>query len=149
MKLSTIYRINDGVLAGTEIEPIMGFISVKYPHRKTKDLYIPPMEANGKKVETFHCCQENCKQPDFGETIDDLVKHLELHMGRLVKKLHPVNKQHPAIVVVKLPPNEWVERLNCDLNKDRQFVVGLYKTNVVNWLRKQGIEVITSLEVKQ
>ena len=83
MKIVQLYRIEDGFLAGTEIEPIMGFVAVKYPHRKTKDLYVPPMKIGDKETKTFHCCQENCEQPDFEGTIDALGKHLEIHAGRL------------------------------------------------------------------
>ena len=83
-KLTMLYRIEGGELDGTEIIPILGMYGVKYPHRKTKDLYVPPMEGNGKKVETFHCCQDNCEKPDFMPK--ELIEHLKLHAGRLIKK---------------------------------------------------------------
>lgn len=77
-KLQLFYRVKGGLLDGTIIEPIMAFWSVKYPHRKTKDLYVPPLE-DGKK---WHCCQD-CSEPDF-ET-KDFLNHLEKHAGRLLK----------------------------------------------------------------
>ena len=83
-RLKTFWRVEGGILNGTEIEQIMEFFAVKYPHRKTKDLYVPPMEVGDKKTTTFHCCQEKCPNPDF-ET-KDLLKHLEIHAGRLLKK---------------------------------------------------------------
>lgn len=74
------YIARGGVLDGTILEPVMAFVSVRYPHRKTKDLYIPPIEG---KSEKWHCCQENCPNPDFDVT--DLISHLESHAGRLLK----------------------------------------------------------------
>ena len=81
-KLSLFYRVNEGAIAGTIIEPLSAaFVAVQYPHRKTKDLYIPPIDG---KQKTWHCCQEGCPNPDF-ET-SQLLEHLETHAGRLIKK---------------------------------------------------------------
>ena len=142
MRVTQLYRIEDGLLAGTEIEPIMAFLAVKYPHRKTKDLYVPPAKTAEKTVTTFHCCQENCSQPDFEGTMDALAKHLELHAGKLFKKLPPVTKAHPATVVVNLPPNPYAENDNRGCNPDRRFAIHLYMDNVKFALSKQGIGVI-------
>ena len=83
-RLKTIWRVEGGLLDGTELELILAFISVKYPHRKTKDLYVPPFEIGDKKSTTIHCCQDKCSNPDFEPK--DLLKHLELHAGKLLKK---------------------------------------------------------------
>jgi len=48
IKFRTLYRIEGGILNGTELEPIMALLLVKYPHRKTKDIYIPPMKIKDK-----------------------------------------------------------------------------------------------------
>ncbi len=84
-KLVTQYNVNGGVLDGTIIEPMGSFVSVKYPHRKTKDLYVTPI----KDAEKWHCCQDNCPEPDFGSReikVSVLIEHLKLHAGRLLKK---------------------------------------------------------------
>lgn len=146
MKITQLYRIEEGNLAGTEIEPIMGLLAVKYPHRKTKDAYVPPTKSKNKEVKTFHCCQENCKQPDFEGGMDALLTHIELHAGRLFKRLKPVTKSNPAKVVVKLPPNPWAENDNQGANPDRRVVVQLYIDSVENSLRKQGIGIIENTE---
>lgn len=87
VKISTYYKIEDGVLAGTILEPIFAFVAVQYPHRKTKDLYVPPMRDDEKHItHSWHCCQENCPEPDFHGGIPELVEHLILHAGRLIKK---------------------------------------------------------------
>lgn len=78
-KIKEQWVIEDGELRGTVLEPIMAFVGVLYPHRKTKDLYIPPIKD---KNEKWHCCQE-CSSPDF-ET-EKLMEHLKLHAGRLLK----------------------------------------------------------------
>ena len=86
-KIRSYYEIEDGLLKGTILEPIMAFIAVKYPHRKTKDLYIPPIEDDNKKVtHSWHCCQDNCEEPNFYGGLDALLKHIELHAGRLIKR---------------------------------------------------------------
>lgn len=86
-KIRTIYRVEGGILNGTEIEPFMFTVLVKYPHRKTPDCYIPPIEAKGKKLKTWHCCQDNCPNPDFEGGVEALLKHIMLHKGRLLKSL--------------------------------------------------------------
>lgn len=139
MKLATIWRIEEGNLRGTEIQPFLGTIMVKYPHRKTRDLYILPMKGNGKEITTFHCCQENCQSPDFEGNMDALVKHLELHTGRLFKQLQPITPTCPARIVVSLPPNPWAEGDERGANPDRRFTVHLYRETVRAWLAKQGI----------
>ena len=48
-KIRLYYQIEDGSLAGTILKPAMAFLAVKYPHRKTKDLYVPPMVDNEKR----------------------------------------------------------------------------------------------------
>ncbi len=141
MKIAQITRIEDGILAGTEIEFVMGFLAVKYPHRKSKDLYVPPMKCDAFESKTFCCCREGCQQPDIEGTMDALVKHLELHAGRLFKKLNPVTKTSPAIIVVSLPPNPWAEDDNRGANPDRRFTVKLYMDLVQRALEKQGIGV--------
>lgn len=143
MKIKQLYRIEDGNLAGTEIELFMGLVTVKYPHRKTKDVYVPPMKSENKEVKTYHCCQENCKSPDFEGGMDALIAHIELHAGRLFKKLKPVTKSNPARVIVKLPPNPWAENDNRGANPDRRMAVQLYIDAMQDALRKQGIGIQT------
>ena len=82
-KIQLIYRIEEGILARTEIEPIMSFFAVKYPHRKTKDLYLPPLKIGKKKSKKWHCCQRGCPTPDFEGTIEALIEHLMIHKGKL------------------------------------------------------------------
>jgi len=142
VKISTIYRIEDGILAGTEIEPFMAFVAVKYPHRKTKDLYVPPMEANGKKIETWHCCQENCANPDFEGGLDVLVKHLMLHKGRLLKPWNKKTQLQSPLPAVVLPPNEWKKRLKQGANEDRSICIDSYIADVVRVLKRQGLVVL-------
>lgn len=91
-KLRVYYEVTHGPLAGTVMEPIGAFIAVKYPHRKTKDLYVPPISDERKGVtSSWHCCQANCPEPDFHGAIKELLIHLELHAGRLLKKRKAVN----------------------------------------------------------
>lgn len=142
MRVSQFYRIEDGVLAGTEIESIIGFLAVKYPHRKTKDLYVPPMKTKDKEVKTFHCCHENCPEPDFDGTREALLQHIELHAGKLFKKLKPITKNNPAQIVVTLPPNPWAENDNRGANPDRRLTINLYIDSVKRALKKQGIGVL-------
>lgn len=141
MKIIQLYRIEDGTLAGTEIEVIMGFLAVKYPHRKAKDLYVPPLKSKDKEVKTYHCCQSNCKQPDFDGNKEAFLKHLELHAGRLFKKLNPVTKSSPPRIVISLPPNPWAENDNRGASPDRRVTVHLYRDSVQRALEKQGIGV--------
>lgn len=142
MKISTIYLIEEGNLVGTQIMPIMGFIAIKYPHRKTRDLYVPPMKSGNKEVKTFHCCQENCKQPDFAGTIEALLDHLELHAGRLFKRLKPITKSNPPKVVIALPPNPYAENDNRGANPDRRLCVHLYMDSLTKVLNRQGIGIV-------
>ncbi len=144
MKISKIYRIEDGVLAGTEIEPIMGFFAIKYPHRKSKDLYVPPMKTADKEVTTFHCCQPKCSSPDIEGTMDALAKHLELHAGRYFKKNKPVSKTNPARIVVKLPSNPW--HGDDPVIAERHLTVNLYIDNVKLALEKQGIGILSEVK---
>jgi len=143
VKIIQLYRIEDGVLAGTEIGVVMGFLCVKYPHRKSKDMYIPPMKSKDKEVKTFHCCQENCSHPDFEGSMGALLEHLELHAGRLFKKLKPITKSSPARVVVSLPPNPWAENDNRGANPDRRVTVQVYIDSAKRSLEKQGIGIKT------
>lgn len=78
-KLRMQYIVEGGALSGTIIEPVLGFFGVTYPHRKTKDLYIPPMKDG---EDNWHCCQ-GCEHPDF--TTKEFLDHLEKHAGRLLK----------------------------------------------------------------
>lgn len=142
MKLRTIYRIEEGILAGTEIEPIFAFLGVLYPHRKTKDLYVPPMKTAEKEIKTWHCCQEPCPNPDFEGGLDALVEHLMLHKGRL---LRPWNRKHQLqapLPAVRLPANPWKEPqagANTSVLEDRRFCVSLYIDAVKRALEKQGL----------
>lgn len=141
-KLRTIYRIEDGTINGTEIEPFLFTFLVRYPHRKSPDCYIPPMEANGKKVETWHCCQDNCPKPDFEGKIDALIEHLMIHKGRLIR---PWNKKHQLkspIPAVKIPGNPWEDGNKSGVNEDRRFCVSLYIDSVKRSLKKQGLEIL-------
>ena len=149
MKISQLYRIEDGPLAGTEIEFPMGFVSVKYPHRQSKDLYVPPMKSKDKEVKTFHCCQTNCKQPDFTGTLEALLDHLELHAGRLFKKLKPITKSNPPKVVITLPPNPYGENDNRGANPDRRLCVHLYMDSLRKVLNRQGIGIIERANGKE
>ena len=142
MKVRTIYRIEGGILNGTEIEPFLFTILVRYPHRKTPDVYIPPMNANGKNVKTWECCQANCPNPTFEGKMDALVEHLMLHKGRL---LRPWNRRHQLqspIPTVQIPANEWDNAPKGGINEDRRFVVSLYIDSVKRSLRKQGLEIV-------
>jgi len=85
-KITHYLRVEDGPLAGTILEPILAFIAVKYPHRKTKDLYVPPIQNDKKKITSpWHCCQETCAERDFLGGLEELVEHLKLHAGRSLK----------------------------------------------------------------
>ncbi len=85
--INQYYEIEDGPLAGTILEPIFAFLAVKYPHRKTKDLYVPPMPDDKLMItHPWHCNQENCPEPNFHGNLEVLVEHLKLHAGRLLKK---------------------------------------------------------------
>ena len=152
-KITRLYRIEEGILAGTEIEPIMGLVCVKYPHRKSKDLYVPPMKIGEKEVKTWHCCQAVCSAPDFEGGIDALIEHLILHKGRLLKPWSKKLQLQSPIPAVKLPPNPWLDKPKggviavrpgglTDLNEDRRFCLDLYIGDVKRWLQKQGIEIV-------
>ena len=142
MNIAQIYRIEEGNLRGTEIRIIGGLLGVYYPHRLTGDLYVPPMEAKGrKKVDTFHCCQEGCATPDFEGSMPSLIKHLELHAGRLLKRLPPLKEKVKPRVVVSLPQNPWGADDHRGANPDRRFVVEQYIASVKEFLFRQGIGV--------
>lgn len=85
-KIRQYYQIEDGPLAGTILESIGAFLTVQYPQRKTKDLYVPPMTNDEKKLTyAWRCCQD-CPEPDFFGGLQELVEHLKLHAGRLLKR---------------------------------------------------------------
>ena len=86
-EIRAYYEIVGGPLTGTVLEPIFAFIAVKYPHRKTKDLYVPPIKDTNKCLShPWHCCQETCSERDFHGGLEELIKHLALHAGRLLKR---------------------------------------------------------------
>jgi len=152
MKLRTIYRIEEGILKGTEIEPFMAFLLVRYPHRKTPDLYVPPIKTAKKEIKTWHCCQDNCGSPDFEGGLEALVEHLMLHKGRLLK---PWNKKHQLqtpLPAVRLPANPWREKAEAGANKsvleDRRLCVSLYIDAVKRVLEKQGLVILGEEEGK-
>jgi len=136
------YRIEGGILNGTEIEPIMGFLAVKYPHRKSKDLYVPPLKTADKEIKTWHCCQDNCPNPDFEGNIDALIDHLLTHNGRLLKPWKKQLQLKSPIPAVKIPPNPWDDKPKQGTNEDRKFCLDLYIADVKHYLRKQGLEII-------
>jgi len=140
--VKTIYRIEGGILNGTELEPFLFAVLVRYPHRKSPDCYIPPTEANGKKVETWHCCQENCPNPDFEGGIDILLEHLMIHKGRLLKPWNKRQQLKSPMPAVKLPPNPWDDKPKMGVNEDRRFCLDLYIADVERCLRKQGLEIL-------
>ena len=141
-KIQTIYRIEGGILDGTELEPIMAFLSVKYPHRKSKDLYIPPIKIKDKEVNTWHCCQENCPNPEFEGDMNNFIEHLLLHKGRLVKPWNKKQQLKSPLPAVKLPDNPWENKPSTGLNEDRRFCLDLYISDIKRALHKQGIEVL-------
>ena len=140
-RIRRIYRIEGGILDGTEIELIMAFIAVKYPHRKSKDMYIPPMKTPEKETKTWHCCQEPCEHPDFEGGLEALVDHLMLHKGRLLRSWNKKQQLKAPIPTIKLPPNPWGNTPKQGVNEDRRFCLDLYITDVKHWLRKQGLEI--------
>ena len=142
IKVRTIYRIEGGILNGTEIEPFMFTILVRYPHRKTPDCYIPPMEANGKKVDTWECCQENCPNPTFRGNFDALIEHLMIHKGRLLKPWNRKHQLQSPIPTVQIPGNPWDRLPKGGANEDRRFAIELYIDSVKGSLRKQGLVVV-------
>jgi len=143
-KIRMQYIVEGGVLNGTIIEPIMAFISVKYPHRKTKDLYVPPMKTDDKEIKTWHCCQDSCPHPDFEGDIKVLLEHLMLHKGRLLKPWNKRQQLKSPIPAVKLPSNPWDDAPKMGLNEDRRFCLSLYIDDVKRTLRKQGLEIINA-----
>lgn len=148
MRIHTIYRIEGGILDGTEIEPIMAFIAVKYPHRKSKDLYVPSIKTKDKEIKTWHCCQDNCPHPDFEGGLDALIDHLMLHKGRLLRPWNKKQQLKNPIPSVRLPANPWIENERkhpCATNEDRRFCLDLYITDVQRALQRQGIEVIKTV----
>ncbi len=141
-KIRTIYRIEGGILNGTEIEPIMAFLAVKYPHRKSNDLYVPPMKVDDKETTTWHCCQENCPNPDFEGGMDALLEHLLLHKGRLLRPWSKKQQIHSPLPAIRLPPNPWDDKPKGGINEDRRFCLDLYIGDLKHYLHKQGIEII-------
>lgn len=141
-RINTIYRIEEGILAGTELEPFMAMLLVKYPHRKGKDCYIPPIKTEDKEVKTWHCCQKNCPNPDFEGGIEALLEHLMLHKGKLLKPWSKKQQLKSPIPAVRLPPNEWENYAENSTNKDRHFCVQLYIDRLKSYLRKQGLEIL-------
>ena len=142
IKVRTIYRLEGGILNGTEIEPFMFTFLVRYPHRKSADCYIPPMKTKEKDIKTWHCCQENCPKPDFEGKLDALIEHLMFHKGRLLK---PWNKKHQLkspIPAIKILANPWDEGNKSGVNEDRRFCIELYIDNLKADLRKQGLEIL-------
>lgn len=142
MRLRTIYRVEGGILNDTEIEPVLGLVAVKYPHRKTKDLYVPPMKSGSKEVKTWHCCQDNCPDPNFEGGIDKLIDHLMLHKGKLLKPWKKRLQLKSPTPAVKLPLNPWLNKPKCSTNDDRRFCIDLYISDVERILRKQGLEIL-------
>lgn len=144
-RISTVYRVEEGILTGTEITPFMALLLVKYPHRKSKDCYIPPIKTKDKEVKTWHCCQENCPNPDFEGDFDTFLEHLMLHKGRLLKPWTKKQQLKSPIPAVRLPPNEWeihAKQSPGSTNEDRRFCVQLYIDNLKFWLRRQGLEIL-------
>ena len=136
------YRVEGGILNGTEIEPFMAMLLVKYPHRKTKDCYFPPIKINGKEDKKWHCCQEYCPSPDFEGNMDTLLEHLMLHKGRLLKPWSKRQQLKSPIPAIKLPPNPWTNAVKQGVNEDRRFCLDLYIDDVKSILRKQGLAII-------
>ena len=142
---SLILRIEDGILAGTEIKQVLGGfgepIIVQYPHRKTSDMYLPPMEKDGKKT-TLHCCQDSCPNPDFEGKPDSLMAHLMLHKGRLLRPWTRKAQLKSPMPAVRIPKNSWDDAPKGERNQDRQFCVSLYIESLKDALRRQGIELL-------
>ena len=142
MKIQTIYRISEGILKGTEIEPFLGLVLVKYPHRKTPDAYVPPMKSQDKEIKTWHCCQAQCEKPDFEGNLDVLMEHLVLHKGRLVKTWNKRQQLQSPIPIVRIPSNEWeANPYKGGINDDRRLCVYLYIERLKEMLKQQGLEV--------
>ena len=141
MRVRTICRIEGGILDGTEIEPLLAFVAVRYPHRKTADLYVPPIKTAEKEIKTWHCCQDNCPQPDFEGGLEALVNHLMLHKGRLLRPWSKKKQLKSPMPAIKLPRNPWAGN-HGGVGDDRRVCLDLYITDVRAALRKQGIEVI-------
>ena len=142
IKVRNIYRIENGILTGTELEFIMAFLAVRYPHRKTPDLYVPPIKTKDKEIKTWHCCQDNCPNPDFEGGIDALLEHLMIHKGKLVRPWSKKQQLNLPIPVIKLPANPWIDRPQQGANSDRKLCIDLYIDSVKRTLRKQGLEII-------
>ena len=120
-KIKTQYVVEGGILDGTILEPIMAFLAVKYPHRKSKDLYVPPMKSGDKEFKIWHCCQDNCSTPDFSGGVDALIEHLMLHKGRLLKPWNKRQQLKSPIPAIRIPPNPWDGKPKMGANEDRQF----------------------------
>ncbi len=141
-RIRTVYRIEGGILNSTEIEPVMGFVSVRYPHRKSKDLYVPPIKTENTEIKTWHCCQDNCEKPDFPGGLDALVEHLMIHKGKLIKPWNKKLQLKSPLPAVRLPPNPWMDKPKAGVNEDRRFCLDLYIEDVKSALRKQGLGII-------
>ena len=142
VKIRTVCRIEGGILNGTEIEPFMFTVLVRYPHRKTPDCYIPPMEVKGKNIKTWHCCQDNCPKPDFEGNVDALIEHLMIHKGRLLKPWNKKCQLKSPIPAIKIPPNTWEDSNKMGINEERRFVVNLYIDSLRRSMKRQGLEII-------
>lgn len=80
--------INDGTLTGVEMRQMGAFLMVKYPHRKTADLYLvmktprPPHRKT--PPPTVKCC--NCEEPESPFDKGRFFDHLRYHDSRRRKK---------------------------------------------------------------
>ena len=142
-RIRSYYEVEGGTLNGTIMEPILSFLGVKYPHRRTKDLYVPPMVDDKKMLTTpWHCCQENCPEPEFHGGMDELLEHLMLHKGRLLRPWSKKLQLKAPIPAVRLPRNPWDDKPKGGVNEDRRFCIDLYVGDVKAVLRKQGLEIL-------
>lgn len=146
MTLQNLYRIEGGILNGTELQPFGAMLLVKYPHRKSKDVYIPPMSnPENEEQKTWHCCNPGCATPSFSGDFRTLMDHLLLHKGRLLKPWSRKAQAQAPLPAIRLPANEWernAQKHPCATNEDRRFCLDLYITLLKRSLHRQGIEVI-------
>ena len=144
--METVYRIRGGILNGTEIQPFLSTILVKYPHRKGRDIYIPPFkDAKTDDQKVWHCCHPGCSTPNFAAGQYALHEHLLLHKGRLLKPWSKMTQRCSPLPAVRVPVNPWTknaQRSPCATNDDRKFCVDLYIDSLKAALRRQGIEVM-------
>jgi len=141
-KLRMQYIVEGGILDGTIIEPIMAFVAVKYPHRKTKDLYVPPIKSGDKEIKTWYCCQRGCTNPDFEGGMSELIEHLMFHKGKLLKPWSKKQQIKSPIPAIRLPKNPYEDCPQQGANPDRKFCIKLYIDDVKHSLRKQGLEIL-------